>query len=457
MEHFIQRRVDATQQLGKLPRINTLIKRFTDCAALADTIHAAPSTVARGLGRCYGDSALNRDLVLSSLSMDNLIEFDPLTGLLVCESGMELSTILDVFLPRGWFLPVTPGTRFITVGGAIASDVHGKNHHVAGTFSRHVAWFDLMTADGNVVRCSRNEHPELFYATCGGQGLTGVILRAAFTLQQVESAFIRQETIKAANLDEIMEQFEASASWTYSVAWIDCLQSGNSLGRSALMRGEHAHLDELSAKAAKAPFHRKTGQGLIVPVDFPSFALNSLSVKAFNALYYSRFPSGIRKSIVGLDTFFYPLDAIGNWNRIYGKRGFTQYQFVLPKEAGRKGLKRILERIAASGQGSFLAVLKLFGPGDPGYLSFPMEGWTLALDFPISTKLFPLLNELDAIVLDHGGRHYLTKDCRLEADVFTASYGDAISLFRQVKAKYDPNSFFTSLQSERLGLGGTNG
>jgi FAD/FMN-containing dehydrogenase len=441
---------------GNFPRIDTCVKRLADDKAIANEIRKAQSSVARGLGRCYGDSALNRDLVLSMLSLAHLIDFDESTGLLTCEAGMDLSSILDVFLPRGWFLPVTPGTRFITVGGAIASDIHGKNHHVAGSFSRHVSWFDLLTADGNVVRCSRSLPPELFHATCGGQGLTGVILRAAFTLQRVDSAFIRQETIKAANLDEIMEQFEASDSWTYSVAWIDCLQSGKSLGRSALMRGEHAHPDELKDKMAKKPFRRKNGTKLNVPIDFPSFALNTLSVKAFNALYYSRFPEGVRESIVTLDSFFYPLDAVGNWNRVYGKRGFTQYQFVLPKEAARKGLKRILERIAASGQGSFLAVLKLFGPGDPGYLSFPMEGWTLALDFPICKRLFPLLDELDAIVLDHGGHHYLTKDARLDADVFAASYGERINLFRRVKSQYDPDSFFTSLQSERLGLGGAH-
>lgn len=441
---------------GNFPEIETHIRQLA-CGVIADGLRTTPSSIARGLGRCYGDSALNRDTVFSTLSMDHITGFDETSGLLTCEAGVSLSDILDLFLPRGWFLPVTPGTRFITVGGAVASDVHGKNHHVAGSFSRHLEWIELITANGDTVRCSRERHPELFLATCGGQGLTGIILRAAFRLLPVESALIRQETVKAANLDEIIELFETSASWTYSVAWMDCLQSGKGLGRSILMRGEHAHLGELEAKTAKQPFRRERGAGLSVPMDFPSFALSSLSVKAFNALYYSRFPRGAKESFVGLDAFFYPLDAIGHWNRIYGKRGFTQYQFVLPKDMGREGLRRILKRIAASGRGSFLAVLKLFGPGDPGYLSFPMEGWTLALDFPISKHLFPLLDELDAIVLDHGGHHYLTKDCRLGAGVFAASHGKRLDLFRQAKARWDPTAFFTSLQSARLGLGGNNG
>lgn len=442
---------------GNYPRIDTRKVCVSHESFLSGVIDASESLVARGMGRCYGDSALNASLIVSTSPLDHLLHFDEDSGQLICEAGASLSDILDVFLPRGWFLPVTPGTKFISVGGAVASDVHGKNHHVSGSFSRHVDWLDLMTGDGSVVRCAKDVEPELFRATCGGQGLTGIILRVAFRLVRVESAFIEQETVKAANLSEILDGFEASADWTYSVAWIDCLQAGGGLGRSVLMRGEHASAESLSGNAAKSPFKRRAGVGLSVPVDFPGFALNPLSVKLFNALYYSRFPSGKVRSRVTLDSFFYPLDSIGEWNRIYGKRGFTQYQIVLPKHAGREGLETILKRIVSSGLGSFLAVLKLFGPGDPGYLSFPMEGWTLALDFPISSGLFSLLDELDAMVLDHEGRHYLTKDCRLSRRTFEMSYGSRVDEFRAVKDAWDRDARFASLQSERLGIGGGNG
>jgi len=439
---------------GKYPVAESTIAAPHSQMDAAQTLRAAQGAIGRGMGRCYGDSSLAEPLIVSSRRLNRMLSFDPGTGRLTAEAGVTLAEILDAFVPRGWFLPVTPGTKFVSLGGAVASDVHGKNHHVAGCFGEHTAWVDLITAAGATVRCSASEEQELFAATRGGHGLTGFIAQAAVDLVPIESAYIRQETVKTANLGEIMDAFEESGAWTYSVAWIDCAAAGAGLGRSVLMRGEHARPDELPSALRAAPLSLPHGRTLTIPVDFPSFALNPWSVKAFNMLYYGKAPAGVANSIVPYTTFFYPLDAVNEWNRIYGKRGFTQYQFVIPKEAGRAGLEKILSRIAASGLGSFLAVLKLFGRQDhpQGNMSFPMEGYTLALDFPISEKLFPLLETLDAMVLDYGGRLYLTKDARMSPETFHRGYGTLLDGFLKVKAKWDPEWKLQSLQSKRLKL-----
>lgn len=439
---------------GKYPAVESLLEAPRSVEAVAQALAAAPQTIGRGMGRCYGDSSLHEKLILSSRRLDKMLAFDAQSGRLVAESGVPLAEILTAFVPRGWFLPVTPGTRFVSLGGALASDVHGKNHHLAGCFGEHAAWIDVLTAAGETVRCSPKEQAELFAATRGGHGLTGFIARAAIDLVPVASAYIRQETVKAANLEEIMDGFEQSGAWTYSVAWIDCATAGAGLGRSLLMRGEHALPAELPQKWRAAPLSLAAGSTFTVPLDFPSFALNPWSVKAFNALYYGKAGAGTTKSVVPYTSFFYPLDAVNEWNRIYGKRGFTQYQFVIPKEAGRAGLASILGRIADSGLGSFLAVLKLFGKQEhpPGNMSFPMEGYTLALDFPISDSLFPLLDTLDAMVLDHGGRLYLTKDARMAPETFRRGYGQLLEDFLKVKARWDPACKLQSCQSKRLGI-----
>ncbi len=405
--------------------------------------------IARGLGRCYGDSALNHQ-VLSLLPLNRLRAFDPASGEITCEAGVSFEELLEVFVPRGWFLPITPGTKFVTVGGAIASDVHGKNHHVAGSFSRHIARMNVLLASGDIATCSPDENSELFWATCGGMGLTGVILDATFRLVPIETAYIRQETVKAENLDDIMRHFEESEGWTYSVAWIDCLAKGSGQGRSILMRGELAGADDLSAQQSAALLAPPGKRKLTIPCNLPALCLNPFSVKAFNALYYGRAQAGVSESIVDFETFFYPLDGIYHWNRIYGRRGFTQYQFVLPKETSRQGLEEILDAIAASGQGSFLAVLKLFGHQE-GLLSFPRQGYTLALDFPIQPSLFPLLDRLDELVLAHGGRLYLTKDARMSRETFMQGY-DQAERFIELKHRFDPENVFQSLQSKRLGI-----
>lgn len=435
---------------GNYPKIEAEFKSFYTEAELKSILKSSEECIARGLGRCYGDSALSSTIV-STTRFNHMLSFDEETGLLECESGVSLEEILDVFVPRGWFLPVTPGTKFVTVGGAIASDVHGKNHHVSGSFSNQIVSMDVMTSDGKVHTCTKRKNKDLFRATCGGMGLTGVVLRASFHLIPVESAYIRQETIKAKNLDEIMEIFEDSVDWTYSVAWIDCLASGENQGRSIMMRGEHAAREELNtADKKEKPLTLPEKRKLNVPFNFPSFALNTWSVKAFNELYYRKAPAGKTASVIGYDSFFYPLDAIHNWNRIYGKRGFTQYQFVLPKEKSKEGLKRILDVIASSGQGSFLAVLKLFGKQDD-LISFPKEGYTLALDFPITPTLFELFKELDRLVLEFDGRLYLTKDVRMDAAMMEAGY-EHLEQFKTIKEKMDTRSLFHSLQSKRVGL-----
>jgi FAD/FMN-containing dehydrogenase len=437
---------------GRYPVIETRLYAARDADEAAALLAQTPELIARGLGRCYGDSSLNERAVLDMTGLNHVLSFDPASGLLEAEAGVSLGSLVEDFLPRGFFLPVTPGTRFVTLGGALASDVHGKNHHRAGTFCRHVLWLDVLTADGRVIRCSREREAPLFHATCGGMGLTGLILRAALRLLPVSSAWIRRETVKAVNLEAVMDDFEASSAWTYSVAWIDCLQSGAGLGRSVLLRGEHARPEELPGRAGADPLCPRPGRALNVPVDLPGFTLNRFTARAFNALYYGRAPKGTRAGLVPLENFFYPLDAVDNWNRIYGRRGFIQYQFILPLEAGRDGLRGILELIARAGLGSFLAVLKLCGPQEhpAGNISFPDTGYSLALDFPLSRELPPLLERLDDVVHDLGGRLYLSKDARMSAGVFARGYKALLPSFLAVKAAHDPDNRFCSLQSKRL-------
>jgi decaprenylphospho-beta-D-ribofuranose 2-oxidase len=366
--------------------------------------------IARGNGRCYGDASLGEH-IFSTKKLNKFISFDRLNGIIECESGTLLSDVLEISVPQGYFLYVTPGTKFVSVGGAIASDVHGKNHHTEGCFSEYLLEFKLMIENGNIITCSREQNTEKFWSTIGGMGLTGIILTAKFKLKNIQSAYIRQENIKAENLDEIFKLFEESENWTYTVAWIDCLQKGKNLGRSILMRGEHAFQHELPQNVRDQPLRLKKRFEPTVPFYFPGFVLNTLTVKLFNLLYFKRQRKKEVSNIIDYETFFYPLDAVHEWNRIYGKSGFIQYQMVIPKERGKEGVKKILEATAQNGSGSFLAVLKLFGKHNPeAYNSFPIEGYTLALDFKVNSKLKKLVNQLDQIVEEFGGRIYLTKD-----------------------------------------------
>ncbi|MBX2963566.1 MAG: FAD-binding oxidoreductase [Cyclobacteriaceae bacterium] len=407
------------------------------------------SLIVRGNGRCYGDASLAPSIV-SSVGLNRFLAWNPMDGILTCQSGVLLSEILEVFVPKGWFLPVTPGTKYITVGGAVASDVHGKNHHVDGSFSQHVIELELMTGQGELITCSRDTHPDIFWATCGGMGLTGAILAVTFRLKKIATSFIRYHHIKARNLYEILDLFDQYSSATYSVAWIDCLIKGENFGRSILMLGETASPEDLTEnnerlRAGKEPF-------LNVPFNFPAFALNKLSIRAFNALYYGKNLTKESRKIVHYEPFFYPLDSILNWNRIYGSRGFVQYQFVLPEDSGRKGIEDILQRISKRGLGSFLAVLKQFGYQND-LISFPMKGYTLALDIPIVYGLFEFLNQLDEVVAGYGGRIYLSKDARMSSEIFWKTYKNAPK-FQEVILRYDPELKFCSELSKRLKIKG---
>lgn len=431
---------------GNYPVIDANVYSPSSIDETRKIVVSSSELIARGLGRCYGDSSLNNTIV-STLRMNHILAFDEQSGMITCESGVSFSELLDAFVPRGWFLPVTPGTKHITVGGAIASDVHGKNHHVSGSFSNHLRSMKILLGDGTIVECSKKKNADLFWSTSGGMGLTGIILEATFQMVRIETAYIRQRVIKTKNIDEAIDAFEENKHWTYSVAWIDCLAKGDSLGRSALVLGEHATRDEIDYRN-KDPLKIQKNLSLSVPMFFPDFALNTYTVKVFNEIRYATYFQ--KDSFVEYEPFFYPLDIISDWNRIYGKRGFTQYQFVLPKYSSREGLKKILRRISDSGEGSFLAVLKLFGKQD-GILSFPQEGFTLALDFAISPITLNLFNELDILVHEFGGRLYLSKDVRMPKETFDQGYVHR-KKFQMLKKKFDKRNKFQSFQSKRIGL-----
>jgi FAD/FMN-containing dehydrogenase len=418
----------------------------------ADVILSARAghAIARGNGRAYGDSAVSSSNTVDMRQLDRLISFDESSGQVVAEAGVILADVIDAFLPLGWFPAVTPGTKYVTLGGMIAADVHGKNHHKEGSFSNFVDWIDVVGADGEINRCSRTRNASLFAWTLGGMGLTGIITRAAFRLRRVETAWISQTTLPARNVDEAITHFEAAENATYSVAWIDCLSRGDNLGRSLIMLGEHCLLDELDATKRADPLRIIPRRLKSVPFDLPAIALNRLSVRAFNELYFRNGQRLGSHRLIDWDGFFYPLDAILGWNRIYGRRGFAQFQCVMPLETSRTGIRKLLEAISASGTGSFLAVLKRLGDSAGG-LSFPMKGFTLALDFPVSTSTLQLLQRLDEITLEHGGRFYLAKDSRMTAQ--TLRHADSrVTEFVAMRSDNNLRGAFRSEQSERLDL-----
>lgn len=371
-----------------------------------------------GLARSYGDSCLNEGgTLLATAGMDRLIAFDRASGAIRCEAGAPLAALLDIVVPAGWFLPVVPGTAFVTVGGAIANDVHGKNHHVAGTFGDHVVRFELLRSDGSRLECSREGHADLFRATVGGLGLTGLITWAEIRLAKAPSAFFEVETIRMRNLDHFFELSEASSSsHEYTVAWVDALARGADLGRGTFMRANPSR-DGGYALSKRTP--------LSIPFDLPSFALNRPGIALFNALYRSRASRlSPRASREHYASYLFPLDGIAHWNRMYGSRGFFQHQSVVPRAKAREAIARMLDEIARVGEASFLSVLKAFGDREgPGLLSFARPGVTLALDFPMrGARTLELLDRLDAIVRDAGGAIYPAKDARMSPETFRASF-----------------------------------
>lgn len=438
---------------GRYPLSESDIYRPEKITELTSVVTGnATSLIARGAGRAYGDAALNdQNRVVDLTRLNRMLSFDATTGLLRCESGVTIAEIIDVFLPRGFFPPVTPGTRFVTLGGSIAADVHGKNHHRDSSLASHVTNFDLMLASGEVRRCSREENADLFWATVGGMGLTGVVLELELRLRRVESAYLEGELIRVANIDAAIEAFESNdLRYDNSVAWIDCNSRKSALGRSVLSVGNFATLDLLPRNLAQDPLTTVPRLSPLVPFDFPGFTLNSLTIKGFNAAIFGTHPSTTAPKFFNWDSFFYPLDSIRNWNRIYGKRGFVQYQCVWPPAESRAGMIELLEAISRSGRGSFLAVLKKFGAQE-GLLSFPMPGYTIALDFPVSDGLLQFLDSLDAMVLKRGGRVYLAKDARMSQEIFRAMYPN-LAKWQAAKAIADPNNRFSSSLSRRLGM-----
>jgi decaprenylphospho-beta-D-ribofuranose 2-oxidase len=433
---------------GNYPSMESDERLFSYLSDAQQYIKTSDHFIPRGNGRCYGDASL-APVTLNTTKFDKILSFDIPNGIFECQSGITLDQVLEVIVPKGWFLPVTPGTKFITIGGAVASDVHGKNHHVDGCFSHHVEEMDLLLADGRLVTCSPREETDLFEATCGGMGLTGLITRIRFRLKKIETSYIRQRQVKAANLEEILRLFDEYKEYTYSVAWIDCLKKGKGFGRSILILGEHASLSDLNDRQKQAPLQLPKKKQINFPFNLPSWILNSFTVKAFNFLYYGKNLKRQIDNVVNYEPFFYPLDAILHWNRGYGKKGFIQYQFVVPLES-RQGLIEIMKKISEKGLGSFLAVLKVFGPQE-SLIGFPMEGYTLALDFPVRKGLFDFLDELDKVVLQYGGRLYMSKDARMKPGILRGSY-QHLPQFLSIIEKYDPQGKIRSVQSDRLSL-----
>ncbi len=408
-------------------------------------------TIARGLGRSYGDAAINGGgQVLGMTRVDRYLAFDAQTGTLTCEAGISLARIIEDFAPRGWFPMITPGTKYVTVGGCIANDIHGKAHHVQGCFNTCVDAMTILLADGDVVEASRTVRPELFWACFGGMGLLGVVLTATLRLRRIETTYFRQRSIRVDDLESMLAALdEHDKTYPYSVATIDVMATGARLGRGTLTVGDHATLGELTPRMAAAPLSISGPPRLVVPFELPEFTLNALSIRVVNAVIQRMLAAP--PAIGHYEGFFYPLDKIAHWNRGYGRRGFTQYQFVIPFADGARRMREILSAIVSAGELPFLNVLKRLGPAGEGPLSFPRAGYTLAIDFPIRAGTVALLRRLDAMVLDAGGRIYLGKDSYVEAPMFAAMYPE-LERWRAVKEQYDPRGVFTSDLARRVGL-----
>ena len=419
-------------------------------AYLAEPGHHLP----RGLGRSYGDAAqCAGGTVLDCTALDRIVDLDPAAGRVRVEGGCSLDALLRVIVPRGFFVPVTPGTRYVTVGGAIASDVHGKNHHRDGTISAHVEGLELATPTGR-LQCGPDKDAELFWATAGGMGLTGVITDATLRLVPIETSRMVVNTERAADLDACMARMtETDAEHRYSVAWVDGMARGRQLGRSVITMGDHARVSDLPAKLRADPLGFSPRQLLTVPVTPPFSLLNPATVSAFNEAWYRRAPQARVGEVQKISTFFHPLDGVGRWNTLYGPRGFTQYQFVVPF-GSEDVVRRVLERLSSARMASFLVVLKRFGAGGQGHLSFPSAGWTLALDLPLGTAgLAEMLDELDEVVAAADGRVYLSKDGRVRPEVLHAMY-PRIAEWAEVRRSVDPAGVLESDLGRRLRLAG---
>jgi FAD/FMN-containing dehydrogenase len=427
---------------GNFPVIEGDLKRPRSADAIAREIKNGFKGIPQGMARSYGDSALASQ-VMSTRQLNHFISLDEETGILHCESGVTLDEILLVIIPKGWMLTVVPGTKMISVGGAIASDVHGKNHHSKGAFSEYVIEFTLINASGEPVKCSKSENTDLFKATCGGMGLTGIITDVKIQLHKTQSAFFELTKYKSRHLEETFALIEDNIAIPYSAAWMDSIASGSQFGRAVV---------EISTPLADGDLSTHSAPKLAIPFSFPSMAMNKTTMSLLCNLYYHiANTKDVNVQRAHYSAIFNVLDAIKDWNRAYGKQGFVQYQFVLPKSAGIDSFAKVLKEITLSGKASFISVLKLCGESNDNLLSFPMEGYSLALDFKMEPGVFAFLERLDDIVLDFGGRVYLTKDARLSEAKFKRMYPQW-ETFAQLRAKHGADKAFNSAQSLRLGL-----
>lgn len=435
---------------GLTPRVNTSVAWPSESDIsnhIVQTRHAIP----RGLGRAYGDSALCAGgKTLFSHSFDSIeIGSD---GRATVGAGVSIDALLKMIVPQGWFVPVTPGTRFVTVGGAIAADIHGKNHHHDGSFGEFVDWIEMILADGTKLRTSRTQHPDLFWATIGGMGLTGMITRAAMRLSRIETSRIQVLTTRHRHLDELMSvMLERDQTHRYTVAWVDTLATGSGFGRSVLMAGEHADISALSGRLRNEPLSYAPSVKVAVPRGVDTKLVNRSTIRLFNEFWYHKSPRSSSTSLESIPKFFHPLDGVGGWNRLYGPSGFVQYQFVVPD--AHSGLVQEFVRLLSTRRiPAFLSVLKRFGPSGAGWMSFPMAGWTLAVDIPADTdELGHLLDSFDERIASVGGRIYLAKDSRMRSSVVSAMYS-RLEEFRRLRNEVDPRGVFASHQSRRLGL-----
>ena len=450
MSKFISRDLSGW---GRFPTQCCQVTRPEKRRELSDAVasHDVVDVVPRGLGRSYGDAALNQGSgVILNEKLDRFLSFDSLSATLHAEGGASFADIISTFVPRGFFLSVAPGSKHVTLGGAIACDVHGKNHHRVGAISNFIDELELLTANGKTLICSRTQNAEAFWATIGGMGLTGVIVSAKMRLLPIESAYVETKTTRTPDLNATLTAFENAADAQYCVAWIDCLSSGGDLGRSVVIGGAHAlgerALREIEGDVLALEVPPKKG----VPVDLPDWVLNPYTVKKFNDFYYANHPT--QSKLTSLETFFYPLDKIEGWNKIYGSRGFVQYQCALPLDNAAAVLTEMLQTIAASGQAAFLAVLKRMGATDEAPLGFPMSGYSLALDLPMMPDTVEFCHKLDAITIAAGGRVYLAKDATMTPENFRAMY-PRLPEFEAAKRHLDPDDRFASSLSRRLQIG----
>ncbi len=412
-----------------------------------DDLEQSPRVLFRGLGRSYGDSSLppaGNPVVVNTARANRMLAFDASTGVLRAEAGLSLIDLHRTLIPRGWFVPVTPGTQFVTLGGAVAADVHGKNHHVDGCFGAHVQRLKMRVADGRVVECGPDLERELFLATVGGMGLTGQILEVQFPMVRIPSPWIWQESERVDDIDDYIGKLkEAAGAWPMTVGWIDCLSQGKNLGRGILMKGRWAHSHEAPSTFPKEPVN------LRFPLEAPEWLLNPLSIRAFNFGFYWKHLPRKKAGIVDPFSYFWPLDFVKDWNLMYGRRGFTQYQCVLPNDAGPQAARRFLEVLTRRGGASFLCVIKDCGPQSPAMLSFPMAGISVALDIAVRDDTQALVDELNEHVLGAGGRIYLAKDSFTRPEHFRAME-PRLTRFLEVRDRWDPEHRFRSAQSVRL-------